>query len=96
MFDKLEDLLIHFEEIMSELAEPNVANNQERFRMLMKEQSDLQPIVDAYKEYNTAYIRIEVKFSCLERYIAGKNIIKDNILHEVVSVIFLVIVLLDA
>ena len=39
MFDKLEDLLIHFEEIMSELAEPNVANNQERFRMLMKEQS---------------------------------------------------------
>ena len=51
---------------------------------------------DAYKEYNTAYIRIEVKLSCLERYIAGKNVIKDNILHEVVSVIFLVIVLLDA
>ena len=49
MFDKLEDLLIHFEEIMSELAEPNVANNQERFRMLMKEQSDLTPIVEAYK-----------------------------------------------
>ncbi len=51
MFDKLEDLLIRFEEIMGELNEPTVTNNQERFRKLMKEQSDLTPIVDAYKEY---------------------------------------------
>lgn len=41
MFDKLEDLLIRFEEIMGELHEPTVTNNQERFRKLMKEQSDL-------------------------------------------------------
>ena len=51
MFDKLEDLLIRFEEIMSELNEPNVTDDQNRFRKLMKEQSDLQPLVDAYKEY---------------------------------------------
>ena len=51
MFDKLEDLLIRFEEIMGELHEPTVTNNQERFRKLMKEQSDLAPIVAAYKEY---------------------------------------------
>ena len=51
MFDKLEDLLIRFEEILGELGEPTVTNNQERFRKLMKEQSDLTPIVDAYKEY---------------------------------------------
>ena len=51
MFDKLEDLLIRFEEIMSELNEPSVSRNQERFRRLMKEQSDLTPIVEAYKEY---------------------------------------------
>ena len=54
MFDKLEGLLIRFEEIMSELNEPNVANNQERFRKLMKEQSDLTPIVEAFKEYKKA------------------------------------------
>ena len=59
MLDKLEDLLHHFEEIMSELAEPNVANNQERFRMLMKEQSDLTPIVEAYKEYKKSKQDIE-------------------------------------
>lgn len=51
MFDKLEDLLIRFEEIMGALGEPDVTNNQERFRKLMKEQSDLTPIVEAYKEY---------------------------------------------
>lgn len=51
MFDKLEDLLIRFEEILGELNEPSVTANQERFRKLMKEQSDLTPIVEAYKEY---------------------------------------------
>lgn len=59
MFDKLEDLLIRFEEIMGELNEPTVANNQERFRKLMKEQSDLTPIVDAYKEYKKSKQDVE-------------------------------------
>ena len=53
MFDKLEDLLIRFEEIMGELQEPDVVNDQARFRSLMKEQNDLVPIVEAYKEYKT-------------------------------------------
>ncbi|HOO29207.1 MAG TPA: peptide chain release factor 1, partial [Lachnospiraceae bacterium] len=46
MFDRLEDLIIRYEEIMSELNEPTVMENQQRFRALMKEQSDLAPIVD--------------------------------------------------
>lgn len=49
MYDKLEDLLIRFEEISGELSEPSVTNNQERFRALMKEQSDLTPIVEDRK-----------------------------------------------
>lgn len=59
MFDKLEDLLIRFEEIMGELNEPTVTSNQDRFRKLMKEQSDLTPIVDAYKEYKKCKQDIE-------------------------------------
>ncbi len=51
MFDKLDDLILRYEDIMNELNEPGVANDQERFRRLMKEQSDLTPIIDAYKEY---------------------------------------------
>jgi len=50
MFDKLEDLLIKFEEIMIDLISPGVTDNQQRYRALMKEQSDLTPIVEAYKE----------------------------------------------
>ena len=50
MFDKLEDMLVRYEEIMNELNEPDVTNNQARFRKLMKDQSDLTPLVEAYTE----------------------------------------------
>ena len=66
MFDKLEDLLIRYEEIMSELQEPGVADNQERFRRLMKEQNDLTPIVEAYKEYKACKQAIEDSLAMLE------------------------------
>ena len=66
MFDKLEDLLRKFEEIMNELSEPTVADNQERFRALMKEQSDLTPIVNAYKEYKKCNQDIEDSLAMLE------------------------------
>ena len=66
MFDRLDDLLRKFEEIMNELSEPDVANHQERFRALMKEQSDLTPIVNAYKEYKKCGQDIEDSVSMLE------------------------------
>lgn len=66
MFDKLEDLLIRYEELMSELSEPDVANNPERFRKLMKEQSDLTPIVEAYREYKQCRQNIEDSLAMLE------------------------------
>ncbi|MDR1801226.1 MAG: peptide chain release factor 1 [Lachnospiraceae bacterium] len=51
MFDKLEDLVTRYEEIMKMLSEPDIVNDQELFRKLMKEQNDLTPIVEAYTEY---------------------------------------------
>ena len=51
MFDKLEDLLIRYQEIMNELSEPGVADNPQRFKKLMKEQSDLTPLVEAHTDY---------------------------------------------
>ena len=66
MFDKLEDLLIRFEELMSELASPGVTDNPTRFRKLMKEQSDLTPIVDSYKAYKKAKQDIEDSLAMLE------------------------------
>ena len=66
MFDKLEDLLIRLEEVLSELQEPNVANDQNRFRKLMKEQNELTPIVEAYKEYKACKQAIEDSLQMLE------------------------------
>ena len=66
MFDKLEDLLIRYQEIVGELNEPTVTNNQERFRSIMKEQSDLTPIVDAYNEYKKCKQDVEDSVSMLE------------------------------
>ena len=66
MFDKLEDLLIRYEEVMGELQEPDVANDTVRFRKLMKEQSDLAPIVEAYKEYKKCNQNIEDSLAMLE------------------------------
>lgn len=66
MFDRLDDLLIRFEEIMSELNEPDVVNNQERFRKLMKEQNDLTPIVETYKEYKSNKQNIEDSLAILD------------------------------
>ena len=66
MFDKLEDLLHHYEELMNTLSEPDVANDANRFKKLMKEQSDLAPIVAAYKEYKECKQNIEDFLAMLE------------------------------
>ncbi len=66
MFDRLDDLLRRYEEIMNELSEPSVTSDQERFRSLMKEQSDLEPIVKAYREYKKKKQDIEDSLAMLE------------------------------
>ena len=66
MFDRLEDLLIRYEEVMGELQEPGVADDPVRFRKLMKEQSDLAPIVEAYNEYKQCRQNIEDSLAMLE------------------------------
>ena len=66
MFDRLDDLLIRFEELMEELNSPDVALDQKRFRKLMKEQADLTPIVEAYKEYKKANQDVEDSLALLE------------------------------
>ena len=66
MFDKLEDLLQRFSEVLSELSEPDVSADQVRFRSLMKEQSDLAPIVETYTEYKKEKQNIEDSLEMLQ------------------------------
>ena len=78
MFDKLEDLLIRYEEIMGELSSPGIADNQARFRKLMKEQADLGPLVEAYQQYKKAKQDIEDSLMLLEEE-------KDEEMREMVK-----------
>ena len=66
MFDRLEDLLKHYEELMLELNEPSVADDQKRFRKLMKEQADLAPLVETYTEYKKANQDVEDSLALLD------------------------------
>ena len=66
MFGKLEDTLLRFDELLSLLSEPDVANDPKRFQRLMKEQSDLAPIVEAYKEYKQCNQNMEDSLAMLQ------------------------------
>ena len=66
MFDKLDDMLIHYEELMLMLGDPDVTQDTKRFTRLMKEQADLAPIVEAYKQYKQAKQDVEDSLALLE------------------------------
>jgi peptide chain release factor 1 len=66
MFDKLEDLLIRFQEIEDEMMNPSVVNDQNRYKKIRKEHSDLSEIVAKYKEYKATQNSIEESLAMLE------------------------------
>ena len=66
MFENLEDIIVHYDEVMAALGSPDVANDQNRFRKLMKEQSDLAPLVNTYKDYKLALSDQEDSLALLE------------------------------
>lgn len=66
MFDKLEDLLVRYQELEQELMDPNVTNDPANYRKLMKEQAELAPLVDKYKEYKETQAAIEESLAMLD------------------------------
>ena len=66
MFDRLDDMLRHYEELMLELNNPSVAKDQRKFRKLMKEQADLATIVEAYQQYKQAKQDVEDSLALLD------------------------------
>jgi peptide chain release factor 1 len=51
MLDRLEKVRQRYEEVTRLLSDPNVVADQERFRNLSKEHSDLTPLMDVYSRY---------------------------------------------
>ena len=66
MFDKLESIEKRYLEVLNELGQPDAASDQNRFKKLMKEQSDLSPIVEAFRKYKNAKKTIEDSLEILD------------------------------
>ena len=66
MFDRLEDTVNRYEDITAELGNPDVVNYQEKFRKLMKEQSNLAPLIETYTEYKNCKKNIEDSLAILD------------------------------
>ena len=54
MIEKLKVIEEKYEKILSDLENPDIISNQEEYRKLMKEHSELTPIVEKYREYSAA------------------------------------------
>lgn len=59
MFDQLEFIEDKYNELSEKIADPEIINDQKVWQKLMKEHSDLAPIVDMYKNYEAAKKGIE-------------------------------------
>ena len=59
MFEKLEEVEIKFEKIQRELQRPDIAFDQEQYRKLMKEFSNLESVVKSYRRYKNVIQQIE-------------------------------------
>ena len=59
MFEKLDKVKSRYEEISELLSKPEVANDQNEYRKLTKEYSDLSEIVTAYDKYIEIKIELE-------------------------------------
>ena len=66
MFDKLESLVDRLDAVLQELNDPDVAADQKRFRDLMKEQNELTPIVEKFKEYKAEKQNVEESLVLLD------------------------------
>ncbi len=66
MFDRLEDLVLRYEELMNELNDPTIVNDQSKFKRVMREQNELAPIVETYQSYKQAKTDVEDSLAILD------------------------------
>ena len=52
--DRINDIVLHYEELMNTLGEPDVASDTGRFQKLMREQAELEPIVRVFRQHEKA------------------------------------------
>ena len=66
MLDRLAEIEIKYGQLADQINDPDVIANQTQWRKLMKEYSDMTPIVEKYREYRGAKESIEESLLMLE------------------------------
>ncbi|MBO6107790.1 MAG: peptide chain release factor 1 [Eubacterium sp.] len=66
MFEHVEDIALRYDEVLKELSSPEVTNDPDVYRERMREQAELEPIVNKYNEYVAAKTGISDAQAMLE------------------------------
>lgn len=69
MFDRLDDIEKRYIDLSDKVNDPEIIADNEKWRQLVKEQSELMPIVDKYKEY----------ISCRDTVNEAKAMLEENL-----------------
>ena len=66
MFDRLAEIEQKYMDLADQVNDPEIIANQSQWRKLMKEYSDMTPIVEAYREYEKVKASIAEELELLE------------------------------
>ena len=80
MIDKLQELILHFEDLEKQMIDPNLINDQNKYKEVTREHRRLIPIIDKSKQYISIHNQISEDESILEGEDEElKKIVKDEI-----------------
>ena len=84
LFDKLDEVIIRYEEVSNLIADPDTINNQAEWRKLMKEHSDMSLVVAKYKEYKNALAGFKEAEEMLNEKIDDefKELVKEDFVNN--------------
>nr|WP_330381848.1 peptide chain release factor 1 [Defluviitalea phaphyphila] len=81
MFDKLDEIVEKYEILSQKISDPEIINNQSEWQKMMKEYSDMRPLVEKYKEYKKTKEAIEEANMLLEDNLEEdfKQLVKEEL-----------------
>ena len=97
MFEKIKEIEDRFKQLESELSRPDIFKDQKRYQKYTKEHSQLSPIINFYRKYNSIREEIENNTPLLEDSdpeIKGRareeidSILKDERKREIIEKAF--------
>ena len=68
MIDKLQNIILHYEELEQQMIDPTLINNQNKYKEVTREHRRLAPVIEKAKNYNSISKQIE----------EGESILKGN------------------